>query len=354
MGTQPGDKSPGPEPFEARQQALFDMITGFRVSQMIFVVARLGIPDMLKDGPQDVETLALETGTHAPSLYRLLRALASMGIFAETDDGRFTLTPLAELLRSGVPGSQRAAALYHGDPSQWRTWGEFLYSITTGESAFQHFHGIDAWEYRAQRPELNAVFNDLMTANTRRQTAAVVSAYDFSGVGTLVDVAGGHGALIAAILAANPRLRAILCDASHVVDGAYAILDAAGVSDRCRVVSCDFFTSVPGGGDAYLLKLIIHDWDDDQAIAILNTCRNAMPEHGRLLLVENVIPPGNIPHVGKINDLQMLVALGGRERTAAEFGDLLARAGFKLTRIVPTQSHLSIVEALPDWSMPAG
>ena len=223
-----------------------------------------------------------------------------------------------------------------------------LYSVTTGEPAFRHIYGVDSWEYVGRDPELNANFNDYMTANTISQTAAVVSSYDFSGIGTLVDVGGGHGALISAILHANPQLRGILCDAPHVVAGARPVLEAAGISDRCEIVPCDFFSSVPSGGDAYLLKLIIHDWDDEQALAILKTCRRAMSKNSRLLLIENVIPPGNDPHPGKMTDLHMLIVYGGRERTEAEFRTLLGEAGFKLTKIVPTHAQLSIIEGVPE------
>ena len=232
------------------QQTLTDMIMGFRITQMIYVAAKLGIADLLKNGPETVDALAQATGTHAPALYRLLRALAGVGIFAEDEQGRFALTPLAQFLRAGVPGSQRPAALVFGEPARWRSWGEMLYSVTTGEPAFRHVYGMDSWEYVGQDPELNSNFNDYMTASTVPQTAAVVSSYDFSGIGTLVDVGGGHGALISAILHANPQLRGIVCDAPHVVAGARPVLEAAGVVERCEIVPCDFFSSVPSGGDA--------------------------------------------------------------------------------------------------------
>jgi hypothetical protein len=328
-------------------QALIRMITGFRISQMIYVAARLGIADLLKDGPRAADELAEATGTHAPSLYRLLRALASLGVFAEDEEGRFTLTPLAALLQTGVPGSQRARALFYGDPSSWQTWGHFLHSVTTGETAFGHIFGMDAWEYHSKHPELNEHFNAFMSENTAMQIPSIVAAYDFTGVRTLVDVGGGQGVLIAAILKANPHLNGILCDAPHVVNSARPVLEAEGVIDRCQVVPCDFFSSVPAGGDAYLLKSIVHDWSDDQAIAILKTCRRAMPEDGRLLLVENVLTPGNEPDLAKLLDLQMLVELGGLERTEAGFGNLLARSGLQLTRVIAARAPLSIIEAIP-------
>jgi O-methyltransferase domain/Dimerisation domain len=347
MNDHPGNQNPD-VPTAERAQALFRMITGYRITQMIYVVAKLGIADLLKDGPKSAEALAQTTHTHARSLYRILRALASVGIFAEDTQGRFALTPLAELLQTGVPSSQRPAALFFAESSQWQSWGELLYTVTTGEPSFQRLYGMDAWEYRARDPELNAIFDDFMTVNTTNQAVDVVPAYDFSDIGTLVDVGGGHGALISAILRANPQMHGILCDEPQVVSGAHSLLEAGGVIDRCEIVPCDFFSSVPGGGDAYVLKLIIHDWDDERAVAILKNCRGAMPEHGRLLLVENVIPPGNDPHRGKMTDIEMMVTLGGRERSEPEYRALFTEAGFTLTKIVPTQSALSIIEATPE------
>jgi hypothetical protein len=328
------------------------MIMGFRVTQIIYVAAKLSIADLLEAGPQTVDALAQSTGTHAPSLYRLLRALASNGIFAEDEEGRFALTPMAELLQTGVPGSLRPAVLVFGEPSRWRAWGEMLYSVTTSEPAFKHIHGMDSWDYWAQHPDLSANFNDYMTANTSPQTASIVAAYDFSGgqgtkIDRLVDVGGGHGILISAILKANPHLHGILCDAPHVVTGARPILEAAGVLDRCEIVPCDFFSSVPAGGDAYMMKFIIHDWDDEHALTILKNCRRATPDHGRLLIIERIIPPGNDPDQGKMTDLQMLVSHGGRERTVEEFKALFEDAGFDLTTIIPTRGQLSVIEGKP-------
>ena len=346
MADQKGARGSSTPQAEAAQE-LFRIITGYRVSQMVYVVAKLGIADLLKEGPKSAEALAQATHVHANSLYRVLRMLASVGIFAEDKEGRFGLTPLAELLQSGVPGSLRPAVLYIVESTEWRSWGELLYTVTTGEPAFQRLYGMNSWEYRAGNAESNEAFDNYMTANTTSQAAAVVAAYDFSGIGTLVDVGGGHGALISAILRAYPEMRGILCDAPHVVRGVRPVLEAEGVADRCETVSCDFFSSVPAGGDAYILKFIIHDWDDESAVAILKSCRQAMPEHSRLLLVENVIPPGNDPHMGKMIDVNMMVMLGGRERIEPEYRALLEETGFKLSKIVPTRSNLSIIEATP-------
>lgn len=327
-------------------QTLGTKIMAFRVTQLIYVAARLRIADLLHDGPRTAEELAQATHAHGPSLYRVLRALAAEGIFAEDEQGRFSMTPLAEPLRTGVPGSQRSTALVFGEPVRWSVWGNLLYTVTTGEPAFQHLYGTTMWEYQAQHPDMNQNFNDFQAAGTSRQTAAVVAAYDFSPINTLVDVGGGNGTLIAAILQAKPNLRGILCDAPHVVSAARPVLEAAGVADRCEIEACDFFSSVPAGGDAYILKYIIHDWDDEHALAILRTVRKAVADGGRLLLVENVIPPGNDPHPAKMTDLQMMIALGGRERSAAEFASLLEQTGFRATNVIQTQSTLSIIEAV--------
>jgi hypothetical protein len=344
----PAPDRPDPElPAPETWQALFELIMGFRVSQLIYVAAKLDLAGLLAAGPQTVEALAQATGTQAGALYRVLRALAGYGLFAEDAQGRFVLTPPAALLQSGVPGSLRSRAVHYGGASQWAAWGDLLYSVTTGETAFQHLYGLDPWAYRAQHPEHAATFNAMMADNTRQQAAAVVAAYDFAASGTLVDVGGGHGALLAAILRANPGLQGILYDAALVLPGAEALLTAAGVRARCTLVAGDFFQAVPGGGETYLLKYILHDWDDGQALAILHNCRRVVPGHGRLLLVETLIPPGNAPHPGKMLDLQMLVELGGHERSQAEFSALLGATGFRVTRIVPADAQLSVIEAVP-------
>jgi hypothetical protein len=347
MTPQPDAQNP-PTPTPETVQTLTNMIMGFRVSQMIHVAAQLDIAGLLNsNGPQTPEQLAAATNTHAPSLYRLLRALASLNIFAEDPDGRFTLTPFAQLLRSGVPGSQRTRAIFYADQQPWTTWGDLLYSITTGETAFQHIYNTDPWEYRSHHPELNARFNAYMSDATAIFTAAIVAAYDYASFGTLADIGGGTGILLSAILKANPQLHGILSDAPHVVSAALPLLQVQGVADRCDLIPCDFFDSVPSCADAYLLKSIIHDWDDPHSTTILKTCRRAIPPHGKLLLVENVILPGNDPNPAKILDLEMLIQLGGRERTEADFRDLLSNSGFRLTRILPTQSQFSIIEAVP-------
>ena len=337
-----------PDAGESSADVLLHMIHGFQISQMIYVAANLGIADLLADGPRSSSELAQATGTHAPSLYRLLRTLASLGIFAEDEQGRFGLTALARPLQRGVPDSVHTIAVFNGDPYFWRAWGDLLHSVTTGEPAVEHLYGMKSWEYRAQNPDLNALMNNFFTQVSKEDNPAIVTAYDFSGISTLVDVAGGQGSLIAAILNANPTIHGILFDQPHVIPGAQPVLEAAGVSGRCELIAGDLFASLPASGDAYLLKSIVHDWSDDQAVAILSNCRRAMKQEGKLLVVESVIPPGNSPHPGKFVDMNMLVAETGRERTEDEFKALFTRSGFTMTKIFPTQSRFSVIEAAPN------
>lgn len=330
------------------RETLLRMANAFQVSQAIHVAATLGIADLLKDGPRSVDELAGATGSHAPTLYRLLRALASVGVFAEKSEGRFGLTPLAEHLRADAPGSLRAWAMQVGQTYFWTSWGHLLDSIREGEPAFPRLYGTTAWEYRAARPEEEAIFNAAMTALSAGVIQTVANGYDFSGIEVLVDVGGGEGALLAAILAANPALRGVLFDQSTVVAASGVVLERAGVADRCEAVGGSFFEAVPGGADAYLLKSVIHDWDDAEAIGILRNCRAAMDDSGKLLVVEPVIRPGGEPDPAKFSDLNMLVMLGGRERTAEDFGRLYSEAGFRLTGIVPTGAPpFSIIEGVP-------
>lgn len=326
---------------------LLRMTNAYEASQAIHMAATLGIADLLEDGPRSTEELAKATGTHAPTLYRILRALASVGVFAEEPDGRFGLTPPAEYLRSGVPESVRAWAMLIGQPSFWTSWGHLLAVARNGEPAFPDLYGMTVWEYLAAHPEESTIFGVAMTALSAGVVEAVVQSYDFSGIGVLVDIGGGEGGLLAAILEANSALRGVLFDLPHVVAGAKDRLDRAGVADRCEVVGGSFFDTVPEGADAYLLKSVIHDWDDAEAVEILRKCRAAMADTGRLLVVERVIRPGNEPDRAKFSDLYMLVALGGRERTAEEFGRLYAEAGFRLTDVIPTGSSFYIIESVP-------
>jgi O-methyltransferase domain/Dimerisation domain len=329
------------------RDTLLRMTNAFQVSQAIHVAATLGIADLLEDGPRSADELAGATDTHAPTLYRLLRALASVGVFTEEPEGRFGSTPLAEYLRTDAPDSLRAWAMQIGQQYLWTSWGHLLHGVRTAEPVFPELYGTTAWEYRAAHPEEDAVFNAAMTALSAPVAEAVVRSYDFSGINVLVDVGGGEGGLLAAILVANPTLRGVLFDLPHV-STAGTLIERADVADRCEVVSGSFFEAVPGGADAYLLKSIIHDWDDGAAIEILRSCRAAMAEGGRLLVVEPVISSGNESDPAKFSDLNMLVMLGGRERTANDFAKLYTEAGFRLTDIIRTGSPpFNIIEGVP-------
>lgn len=329
------------------RETLLRMTNAFQVSQAIHVAATLGIADLLEDEPRSAGELAEAAGAPAPALYRLLRALASASVFAEKTDGRFGLTPLAKYLRTDAPGSLRAWAMQIGQRYYWRSWGHLLHSVRTGEPAFAELYGTSPWEYRAVHPEEDAVFNAAMTALSMGVVEAVLQSYGFSEISVLVDVGGGEGALLAAILETNPALRGILFDQPHVVATAEALLEQAGVVNRCELVGGSFFEAVPKGADAYLLKSIVHDWDDAAAIEILRVCRAAMAGTGRLLVVEPVIRPGNEPDPAKFSDLNMLVMLGGRERTADDFSRLYAEARFRLTNIIRTRSPFHIIEGVP-------
>ena len=318
---------------------LTQIMLGSMASQALYVAAKLGVADHLVDGPKHVEELAKATETDAPSLYRVLRALASLGIFTEQGDRVFAMTPTAEPLRSNVPHSLRDVAIFWGEDWHWEVWGKILHSVRTGKSAWAQMHGDDVFEYFERNPEAGAIFNRAMSSFSGLATNAVVEAYDFTGVETLIDIAGGHGRLLTGVLEAYPSMRGVLFDLPHVLEGASRF-------SRCEYVSGDFFVSVPPGGDAYIMKHIIHDWDDERALKILRNIRNAMKPNGRVLLVEAVIADGNNQDFGKLLDLEMLVSPGGKERTAAEYEELFTRAGLRLTRIVPTKSPYSVIEAV--------
>jgi O-methyltransferase/methyltransferase family protein len=331
---------------ELPQFAMLQMITGFWVSRAIYVAAKLGLADMVKDRPKTADELARLTGTHAPSLYRVLRALASVGVFADDGQGHFAKTTLSETLRSDTPGSMRALAMVELGQEHFPAWGNLMHSVKTGEIAFDNLFRQSAWEYYARNPEDASNFNKSMKGLTELVNEAVMSAYDFSGVHKVVDVAGGTGGLIVAILKTNRQMRGVLFDLPHVIAEAGPLLDAADVRDRCETASGDFFVSVPAGGDAYVMKWIIHDWDDAKSKTILENIGKAMKGNGKLLLIETVVPEGNHPDLSKFLDLNMMVMTGGRERTEAEFNSLLAASGFKLRRVIRTASPVCVIEAV--------
>lgn len=325
---------------------LRQMLT-YNLTQMLYVVVKLGIPDVLATGPKQVDELAAMVDAHSNSLYRLLRALASQGVFAEESEGQFALTPLSELLRSDVQDSLRPFALSYGEPWWWNAWGNLLHSVHTGETAFDSLHNMGLFEYLNQSPDAAGIFNANMTAMTAQEAQAVAMAYDFSHIQTLVDVGGGHGKLVSAILQAYPQMHAIVFDQPSVVEGTRRRLQMAGVGDRCEITGGSFFESVPNGGDLYTLKDILHDWNDEQAITILRNCHRSMNASAKLLLIERIIPPGNDPMIGKMIDITMLVLTGGRERTKAEYNALLEAAGFQVTNIFSSNLDTSIIEARP-------
>jgi hypothetical protein len=324
---------------------LMQMLMGFRTAQAIHVAATLRIPDLLADGPRSSAELAEPTEADGPALHRLLRALAAVGVFHEDADGRFSLTPLSERLRSDVAGSVRGWALLIGRPYFWRSWGNLEHSIRTGENAFRALHDTDVWDWRSREPEESEIFDDAMKAMTGAANAAILDEYDFGRFSTVVDVGGGNGTLLAAVLARHPEARGILFDQPHVVDKAGVVL--APVAERAEVVAGDFFESVPAGGDAYLLKSIVHDWEDGEAATILTRCRAAMGPDARVLVIERIVGPPNQGAEAKFSDLNMLVMPGGRERTEAEFAALFERAGLHLVGTVSTASGHAVLEAAP-------
>src|SRR5260370_15632809 len=281
-------------PRETSEQQLSRMINGFHFSQMVHLAARLGIPDQLADGPKTGAELAAATKTHADSLYRVLRTLAGMGVFAVEEDLHFRLTPAAELLRSGVPGSMRAHAEAAGEEWMWRPWGALLHSVTTGETAFDHLYGKNTFDWFKEHPAAAQLADLTYTESTAKASEAIAAAYDFSAARTIVDVGGGEGSLLATILRRNQSAGGVLFDLDHVVTSARKKLDRAG-APRCDFVSGDFFMSVPSGGDLYVMKHILHDWDNDRANKILTNCRQAMAGRGKLLVVDYIVCGRNQP-----------------------------------------------------------
>jgi hypothetical protein len=324
---------------------LVQMAMAHWVSRIVFLAARLELADRLAAGPKSAEELAGPTGTHAPSLYRLMRTLGNLGILTESESHRFALTPLGEALRAGAPGSARATILTVASDWWFRGFGELEDSVRTGKSGFEKSLGMPVFDWLAKSPEDASLFSETMIGVHGAEPQAVAEAYDFANLPTLVDVGGASGHLLATILDRHPAARGVLFDLPHVVRDAPALLKARGVADRVRIEEGSFFDSVPEGGDAYLLSHIIHDWSEEQCLTILENCRRAMSPTGRLLIIEMVLPPGDTPHPGKMLDLMMLVGPGGQERTEQEYVALLARAGFRLTRVVPTNSPVSVVEA---------
>src|SRR5262245_1756608 len=328
---------------------LVELIHSASMAQVAYVAAELCIADHLASGPKDAVELARLTRTNAPSLHRILRALASLGLCTEREDGSFALGPLGSRLRTGDQSSLRSWILWNGQ--QWGEWGNLLHSVRTGESARKLATGIDGFDHLTSDPAAAAIFNDAMVEMTRLIAGEVVRVYDFSGMQQIIDVGGGLGALMAAVLEANSDARGQVLDLAHAVDGARAYLTHRGVMVRCEVIAGDFFESVPGGADAYILKNIIHDWNDARSSAILRNCRRAMPAHGKLLLVERIMPDrleaSSLHRAIAWADLTMLVGPGGCQRTKAEFQALLDGSGLRMARIIATDLEYSVIEAVP-------
>ncbi len=327
------------------------LVNGFQVSQALHVAAVLGISDALADGPCTVPELAAAVGAHERSLHRLLRALASVGVYTGDEQGRFANTELGQALRSDTPGSVAGWAALVGRPYYLQAWAGLLDSVRTGRNAFTAVHGESIWAYRAQRPDELAIFDRAMTALSAAVAGAVAGAYDFARFSTVVDVGGGHGGLLTAILTRYPLLHGVLFDQPDVVAGATAQLERAGVTDRCQLVGGDFFHALPDIGTdtptAVVLKAVIHDWPDAESVAILGACHRAMAGSGTLLLVEQLLDDGPDPSRTAFADLNMLVAPGGQERTTDEYRALLAHAGFRLHRTIPTGTDVFVLEATP-------
>lgn len=331
---------------QAETEQLNQMILNVALSRAVCSVAELGVADHLEAGtPRSAEDLAKETGAHPRSLHRVLRFLAGHGLFQETADGRFDHTPLSSVLRTDAEGSYRAGArMFH---RMFPAWDGLDHSLRTGEPGFNKVFGMGVFDYVGQNPDLGPILDAGMTCFHGYETGAMLEAYDFSGVQVLADIGGGNGSLISGVLQRYPEMRGLLFDLGHVMARAKANLQAAGLAERCQVLEGSFFESIPAGADAYLFRHIIHDWTDEQCIQILGHCRKVIPETGRVLLVECVVPKGNGPSISKYFDMTMMTFPGGIERTAAEFEWLLAQSGFELASITPTSSMVSVVEGRP-------
>jgi len=328
-------------------QQLFTIATGYMASSALQTILKLQIPDRVAAGTRAVNELARDAGVNEDALYRIMRALASLGVFDEQEPRTFDLTLAGRMLQKGQPGFYDMG-LWITSPFHFRVYAEMLHSVTTGTPGVEKVTGMSVFDYLAkpENKELSEIFNNAMTGFSADVTPSVLEAYDFAGIDVLVDVAGGHGKVLTSILQRYPAMRGILFDVPHVIAGARPLIDAAGVSDRCATVSGDFFKDVPEGR-AYIMKHIIHDWDDERARIILRNIRAKLQGKptGKVLLLEAVLQPGNASDPGKLIDIEMLMMPGGKERSESEFRALFASAGFELTRVVPTRSPLSVIEA---------
>ncbi|MEV5839858.1 methyltransferase [Nocardia sp. NPDC052112] len=326
---------------------VLELAEGWMMTQSLYTAAALGIADVLADGPLPADRIAGVVGADSDATYRLLRALASRGVFAERPDRRFALTPMADALRADSPTSVRPVLMMLGHPAVWAARGQLVHAVETGRSGHELAHGVTGFDYLAQNPEFAIGFHEAMKATTRLSVGAILAAYDFDRFDRIVDVGGGSGYLLAAILRAAPRANGIVYDLDSATVTTAQIFERAGVAERGTVENGSFFDSAPPGADAYVLKHIIHDWPDEPALRILRSVRAAIVPNGRLILIECVVPPRNRAHFSLWLDLEVMLAIGGRERTAGEYRDLLARGGFRLRRVVATAGPHSIIEAVP-------
>jgi hypothetical protein len=328
---------------ESAQQAILRISRGFEVAQCLLVAAQLGLADLLKDGPQSCEELARQTATNRDALQRLLRALVSMDVLAETDSGMLQLTPLAVCLQSAAPNSLRDFLLLRAEVD-YACWGQLLYSVRTGKSAFEQVFGMTRYAYQQEHPDVGRLFDRAMADLAIMHHAAILAAYDFAPFAQVVDVGGGQGSLMATLLQRYPDLRGMVFDQAATIAQAQGTLAYAGVLDRCELATGDFFAAVPAGADAYILKQVLHNWDDDHVQTILRNCRQAMAPDGKIVVIERVITPGGNLHSHLVDLRMMVVTDSGRTRTEIEFRNLLVAAGFTVNRIIPTTSGLSIIE----------
>lgn len=329
------------------QVGLLELASGFMATHVLYAAAKLGIADALANGPLSADEIAAEVGTNPDATYRLLRACATFGVFTERADGRFGLTPLADGLRSGSSDSMRPAILMLGDPTYQGMWGDLVHTVETGRPAAEKVLGRPMWEYLDDHPQFAATFNQAMTRLSALDWPTVEAAYDVTRFSTIVDLGGGNGQLLALMLGASPKATGVLLEREALAHEAREFLRAQGVLSRCRIESGSFFTTVPSDGDLYVMRRVIHGFDDRQAAEILANVRRHMPAGSTLLLLESVVPEGKAPHFAKTLDLDMMIFVGGRERTERQFEALLGHAGFRLARVVPTVSTISIMEAVP-------
>jgi hypothetical protein len=329
------------------QAQLMQMALGYTTTFLLRVAAQLRIADFLADGAQTAEQLAPQIGAHAPSLHRFMRTLAAIGILAEDEEHRFALTPLGQPLRSDLPGSVRTSVLSITGDLFIAPWSKLAYSVQTGKPSFDHHFGAPFFDHISKFPEEAAWFSDMLIGMNHGDAPAVAAAYDFSGYTHIADIGGATGYMLTTILGGCPGPRGTLFDLPHNQKAAADLIAARGLSDRVTFVTGSFFESVPAGCDLYILSHVIHDWSEEQSLAILASCRQAMSPASRLLILEMILPEGNAFHPGKMLDMTMLGLTMGQERSEAEYAELLEKAGFKLTRVIPTSSPVSIVEAVP-------